>query len=362
MPSSNISGAEKRFINIAYFLLKRGNVDLVFSISETAYQKACGNENVRNRLNFIKNSGALYCFTNYFDKTVGILSKLYSILVLLYFTVKIRPKIIHTTLWTYYALGVFKLFNTKIVYEITSPDNVDNIVKLPLFLLKFIDIKVCVSHSVFDRFVEKTTDKRIQYDDFRVASIPLYIPFDGVNINNKENIITYCSRFINRKNPILFLKAGLRIIEKYSDYRIIMLGDGELKSQLESMAQNSNKTDRIEIYRTKDTHSVFEKSKIYVTLITPDNVPSQAALEAIDCGNYIVSSNTGHSSIFVSNNNGTLVPLQEDALFNALEEAIKLVSIDMHRIAKKSKEIINRDFHVDKYILQVESYYAELDN
>src|SRR5690606_18162835 len=105
-----------------------------------------------------------------------------------------------------------------------------------------------------------------------------------------------------------------------------MIGDGLLKNDILKIINESEFKERVKVFSSDNVASIFKKSKIYVGVVTPDNVPSQAALEALEFGNIIVVSNTGRSKVFVSNKNGFLVDLNEKALADGMVKAIEVAS------------------------------------
>ena len=76
-----------------------------------------------------------------------------------------------------------------------------------------------------------------------------------------------------------------------------------MQKQLEILlADEINTNSVMKIGRVNDISDYLMHSKIYVSLIEPDNYPSQSIFEAMYYGNALVCSNTGDSNKFINNN------------------------------------------------------------
>ena len=71
-----------------------------------------------------------------------------------------------------------------------------------------------------------------------------------------------------------------------------------------------------------DMAEILPKSMIFVSVQSIENYPSQALMEAIACGNYIIATRVGDTGRIVRNGFGSLVPVSEDRLSEALLEAV----------------------------------------
>lgn len=355
-PSDRVSGAEKRFINMAFMFNKLDMLDIKLFIHESALNHAKSDEKIRSKISFLESKKSIVILKN--ATTKNVFFRFIHLIFHLLRAIRLNNiRLLHTGSGLLYIIPFLKLFKVKIVYEVTSPDNVDLLVKTNKFFLKSIDYFSCVSLSVFKRLV----DKKFEFNNLRFSKYPFYISQYAVdNVFNKERVIMYCSRFIPRKNPILFLKVGIRILKLYPDYRLVMLGDGPLEDDLKCIMSVSEVKDRVSIYRSNNPFEEFEKSQIFVSLIEPDNVPSQSVLEACDTGNIIIVSDTGNSKLYISKNNGYLCSLDEEAVFSAIEEAINSSEESKEMMAKNSKQLIIDKFPVSDYLNELIALYRVL--
>jgi len=167
----------------------------------------------------------------------------------------------------------------------------------------------------------------------------------------KEKIITFAGRLIPEKNPYLVIDAIKIISERNPNllrgWKIRMLGSGPLKQTLLRKIGQYHLDRLISIEEVYSTHTVLNKSLIFLSMQSTDNYPSQSLLEAMASGNAIIASDVGHTRLLVNKDMGLLVNLSADSLCLGLEQMLrnednlKLMGINAR------KHIIN-NFDIDK--------------
>lgn len=359
-PSPKLSGAEKRFINMAYMLNKRDVVNTFLYISENAYKEGLTDPILAKRLSSLNHSNLIKPIRTLEVKPI-IFNLIYCYIQLLFRLIKDRVDVFHFGSGLIYLIPFLKIIRFKAIYEITSPDIADYLNKRSVFFLKSIDVYNAVSLSVYNRIINIGENKNdYLFSKLRYNKTPFYIPSDEITeVYQKQKLILFCSRFIERKNPILFLKAGVEILKNHPEYKLTMLGDGPLTSSLNELATSSGVGERISIYRTSKPSVVFKSSEVYISLIEPDNVPSQSAMEALDFGNILIVSNTGNSNIFVENNNGFLTPLDQKDLVRFIEKTITLPIVEKRNMAINSKKLLNKRFSPNDFLGELELVYKK---
>src|SRR5690606_29768385 len=96
----------------------------------------------------------------------------------------------------------------------------------------------CVSRSVYDFLCSNLqmgnykVDVPIVYNSIPYTRVVLTHP---VNILNKQNVIVYACRFIERKNVVLFANVARQILAKHSDWQVKIFGTGPLEGLIKSI-------------------------------------------------------------------------------------------------------------------------------
>jgi glycosyltransferase involved in cell wall biosynthesis len=235
-------------------------------------------------------------------------------------------------------------------FEVSSPDVVDRCLKINkrIILPLFASLN-CVSPSVLKRFQKEYSGNNLMSAPSTFYCIK-EISMDV--IMEKENIIVYGSRFLPRKNPVLFALVVNEILIKYNDWKVFVMGNGDLEDQVTNILRVHIAEGRAVVGRVVDLFELLKKSKIYVSIIEPDNYPSQSILEAMNAYNSLLISNNGDSYRFIdkSNLNGELVNLNFVEIFQGLERLISLPHDTQQRVCLNSYFYLKKSFSSSQYL------------
>jgi glycosyltransferase involved in cell wall biosynthesis len=185
--------------------------------------------------------------------------------------------------------------------------------------------------------------------------IPNVIDTDLFFVKDKSNDLKtfiHVSNLIPRKNPEKILKVALKLFEKAYQFRIQIGGDGD-DSDLKKIAQNSNYSDKIEIFGIQTLKQIGERmsnSNCFILLSDNENQPCVIS-EAFASGINVISTNVGGISEFFPENFGILLPnvdedLLEKAMIQFLNNGFKASKEEIRDYACTvfSKEIIAKSF------------------
>ena len=155
----------------------------------------------------------------------------------------------------------------------------------------------------------------IHYQDFNTTHfIPNIIgePFENqpeISLENKENLISFVGRLDKEKNVValleIFKKANVS-----NDWKLQIIGDGNERVNLEQFVEKNQLQDRVIFYGTKTSEEILKllrRSKIFGFTSLKEALPT-VLLEAMFCGNAIISYNCNYGpSDIVKNNSGFLI-------------------------------------------------------
>ena len=137
-------------------------------------------------------------------------------------------------------------------------------------------------------------------------------PFENqpeISLENKENLISFVGRLDREKNVIalleIFKKANVS-----NDWKLQIIGDGNERVNLEQFVEKNQLQERIIFYGTKTSEEILKllrRSKIFGFTSLKEALPT-VLLEAMFCGNAIISYNCNYGpSDIVKNNSGFLI-------------------------------------------------------
>lgn len=250
--------------------------------------------------------------------------------------------------------------DSKVMVEVTSPDFAERILRNSRDYFRDVDFFHPVSQSVYERMTEAVEMGRMEFSPAPYFSPSSSIEKSCVN-SDKERIVCFAHRFISRKNPLLFAAVAKDFLKKFPHWRISMLGDGPLDREVKSILADEISSGRAEVCYKKELNMYLMKSSIFVSLIEPDNYPSQSVLEAMHACNAILISNTGQSAEKFLSGNGAACQLD---FRDVLEKLCELASDEqrLREFCKRSRELVEKNYKKANYISHLKGIYTKVLN
>ncbi|RJY08733.1 glycosyltransferase family 4 protein [Aurantiacibacter aquimixticola] len=240
--------------------------------------------------------------------------------------------------------------NLPTIFELTSPDIADTMGSQPLARRRSHTLYHAVSPSVARRFSALSPN---------TSMVEANGPFFSRRVEPitviKENTVVFAHRFIPRKNAVLFARVARRFVDRRPDWRVQILGRGSMEEEVRSAIKGV--ADKVEVAFTSDLAAALSQSRVFVSLIQPDNYPSQSVLEAMSLGNALLLSDTGDSVSKFLGGNGVATDLNEDAILHNLLELVS-DEAELDRMADRSRELVDERFSARAYLDHLRSLYA----
>lgn len=352
MLSFGIGGAESRISKVVSKVIADG-LDARLIINSSLAKKATDRKDFKEALDSIVDKNRMKRLPELSFKSVGrFIVFVYS---LFYFFLS-KSSHCHLSLGAIY-LSIFSLFvRKKVVVEVTSPDVARKLVKISRAIPKKVTF-LCVSETVY-KIVSShfTGNVSLKYP------VPYFIE-KNFDVIKKKKQIAFSARFIERKNPILFLESIIELSKMRDDFSVVMMGAGPLDNEVNSLASKLPPAIDLKLGFISDPLSVLKESLVFVSLIQPDNFPSQSVLEAMNCENVLVLSDTGSSNLFLEQDqldlpNGCLVELDKVKIATCLNELLsnqertKFMGVNSR---KRLKRFFNPDIFVSYLITSLKS-------
>ena len=167
--------------------------------------------------------------------------------------------------------------------------------------------------------------------------------------------IAFSGRLENDKNPVMFIDAAQVLAKEHPEVEFHVMGEGRLSETIPELVINSGLSNIIFHGFHNNPPEVLAETSLFVSIQTTNNYPSQSVLEAMACGNAIIASDVGDTRLFINELNGTLIPLELNAITNAIREYIK----NPQSAIKKglyAADYVRKEFTIEK----VADYYLGL--
>lgn len=239
-----------------------------------------------------------------------------------------------------------------VVFEVTSPDVARRITKNPKSIPQHV-----ILHAVSDGVANIV---RPHFENHQVITAPMPF-FDPSGLgqepsSTKENIVLYGHRLIDRKNPVIFAEAAKRFLAQRPNWRVLIRGSGPLKPRVLEILSHEIKTGRAEFGYSANLVDDLWRSRIFASIIEPDNYPSQSVLEAMWCRNALLLSDRGSTRSRFFNNNGILTEPDADKVTDAL----LAMTSDPDKLGQygiNSRRHVETAFDRDKFLNHLEEVY-----
>lgn len=178
-----------------------------------------------------------------------------------------------------------------------------------------------------------------------------------------ERSLIAVGRLVPQKGFDLLLQAFSKLTDRYREWHLTILGEGELRPQLEALRTELGLVDRVHLPgRVKNPHEYLQQADIFIMSSRFEGFPN-ALCEAMVAGTAVISTDcpNGPREIIRNGVDGILVPSENIA---ALADAMSRLMSDPHQrasLAAAAPELAER-FSLDKVMSMWESLIYEVIN
>ncbi len=124
---------------------------------------------------------------------------------------------------------------------------------------------------------------------------------------DRQPWVVFSGRFVEEKNPLLFLEALPTILRAAPSARFFLLGEGPLRAVIDETLDQLHLRHVVEVGFYSDPAPVLSRARVFVSLQRTDNYPSQSLLEAMACGVAVVATDVGLTWQLVDETTGVRV-------------------------------------------------------
>lgn len=178
----------------------------------------------------------------------------------------------------------------------------------------------------------------------------------------REKVISNMGRLEYQKGQDILIKAFNIVHKKYSDYKLVIYGEGSKQKEYEQLINKLGLQDSV-VLAGKVQKAILEvnKSEIFVFPSRYEGMPN-ALLEAMACGLPCISADciAGPSEIIENNVNGILTEV--DNVEEIAEKIIYLIENKnvADKIAKEAKKVLE-DYSIDSIFNKYYSYFCKIE-
>lgn len=242
-------------------------------------------------------------------------------------------------------------------------DNISNVWRNG-FDFEYLNQRVITSAMLCDKLVSVDTNtcNWFQTLDYNLGAKKFSVIPNYVDVNEfkprkdylkkrDKIIITYPRRLYAARGLYLILDISEKLLKKYKNIEIHLVGKGD-KHDLDNIEKIRKKYPKRLLCYSKspeNMHEVYENTDISVIPTLFSEGTSLSCLEAMSSGNIVVSTRIGGlSDLILDGYNGYLVEPNQDAVFDALSDAIENYDKRIN-MKKRAREVAINSFNKDKW-------------
>lgn len=185
-----------------------------------------------------------------------------------------------------------------------------------------------------------------------------------------KKIISFICRISEQKRPLLFLEIIKKLKEKRQDFKVLVVGDGNLLGKMKEKAKKMNLLeDIIFLGEIKNTGEIYKISNVTVNCSLKEGL-ALTSYESLSMNVPIVSSDVGGQKELISKDVGEIVKLmqnEEDVYLekysqeeiNSYVKAINKVLDNLETYKSNCRKRICENFTINKMIEMMDSIFEE---
>ncbi|MBN2011723.1 glycosyltransferase family 4 protein [candidate division KSB1 bacterium] len=201
----------------------------------------------------------------------------------------------------------------------------------------------------------------IRFDKFENISVSRPAKCRELGIDPNSKIVGMVGRLSKQKSPHILINAIPSIIKKFPDTQFVIVGDGELRYDLEKLIKKLGLSERVHLlgYRS-DIPELVSIMDIFVLSSSWEGL-GRSLTEAMYLGRAVVATRVeGVPEIVHHNKTGLLVPPQDvPAISNAIIDLLSHPE-KAARLGERANARVAKDFCAQRMVDDIECLYEKL--
>ena len=185
-----------------------------------------------------------------------------------------------------------------------------------------------------------------------------------------KKILSYICRISEQKRPLLFLQIIAELKQKRQDFKVLVVGDGNLLNKMKEKAKELNIYDDIVFTGSlKDTAEIYAISDLTINCSLKEGL-ALTSYESLSMGVPVVSSDVGGQKELITNDVGQIIPLMQNEKdiylenynqkeINNFVSAIDKVLNNLNEYKKNCRKRIINNFTINKMIEKMTNIFEE---
>jgi len=226
--------------------------------------------------------------------------------------------------------------------------------------IKFCSATVSISSIVSEKWSEELEGVPLKYSLGTGVDYPL-VTHEVIQPKAKYNLV-FAGRLIERKGIITLLEAFAQILKFNNDIHLWILGDGELRKEVESKIDNFKIDKSVSVVGlVQNPYDYFNMADICVFPSHQGDGLMGTVLESMSAGKPVITTtNNGNEDVITNGVNGVLIePQNSVAIVNAVTHLIENNEARLS-MGKKAQEFIANNVAWEKNAQKLSDILLEI--
>ena len=171
-------------------------------------------------------------------------------------------------------------------------------------------------------------------------------------------------RLSEQKGHFLLMQAAKKLVDKGITYKLVLVGDGELRSEVEAFIRQHGLESTIEITGWCSNATVLSHIEASKALVLPsfaEGLPV-AIMESLALGRPVITTYiAGIPELVKHEENGWLIPAGDiDTLADAMESALKTSQDELNRMGEAGHQAVAEEHDISKEAAKLAKLFTDL--
>lgn len=183
-----------------------------------------------------------------------------------------------------------------------------------------------------------------------------FIDFNKFKIKKKfeerNNIVGYIGRLSEEKGVLNFIKAIPEILKRKSNLEFLIVGDGQLRDEIEKYLENENLNDKINLKKWiphNELPNHMNELKLIVLPSYTEGLPN-IMLEAMACSTPVLATSVGAIPDIIKDGETGFI-MKNNSIECITENIIRVLNhTDLEKISENGRKLIENEFTFNKAV------------
>ena len=180
---------------------------------------------------------------------------------------------------------------------------------------------------------------------------------ESLELKEEDIVLSYVAELNDNKNQILLINTVEKLIKENSNYKLLLIGDGENREKYKNEINNRNLNNNVKLLGKRiDVPQLLSITNIYLASSIREGLPVNV-MEAMYVGLPIAAkSNRGHRELIIDNENGYIVDTNDPT---KIKEKIELIANNENlrkKFIENSKEKVKK-YEIKNVIEEMKKCY-----